>query len=287
MATPKKFAIQQVLNLLLRRPADKKIIAYLDNLKTSGLENTMEMTFPTGGRGNLYIGMGFAHSKRAVLNVQVATWNTEVMAAQNGTEVQTGETEVVEYDIFTFVTGQRWKTKFTAIGDRNEELSFVYVLNSDGTQGKVYTQSDSIGMTGDNFIYVPETRSVVFPIEEQEALKAANVKLCCAYRRMTSGDEATRVNLKGTSIPSVVLVTGYGVVVDICSNIAYLCQFNGKAQIDGNYTFDLSADGDPSVQSLNLEFVRDCGVDELYSFVIYDEADFNKTALTYPPLFNP
>lgn len=43
MAAIKQFAIQQVLNVLLRRPADKSIIAYLDNLKTSGLENTMEM----------------------------------------------------------------------------------------------------------------------------------------------------------------------------------------------------------------------------------------------------
>lgn len=48
MATPTKFAMQQVLNLLLRRPADKSIIAYLDDLKTSGLENTMEMVYPTG-----------------------------------------------------------------------------------------------------------------------------------------------------------------------------------------------------------------------------------------------
>ena len=92
---------------------------------------------------------------------------------------------------------------------------------------------------------------------------------------MTSGDSATKMVLTGTAVPKVVLVTGFGVVQDICSNVAWLCQFNGKAQIDGNYTFDLSADGDPSVQSLNLEFVRDCGVEELYSFVIYDDDDID------------
>ena len=272
MATLKKFAIQQVLNLLLRRPADKSIVAYLDNLKTSGLENTMEMVYPTGGRGNLYIGMGFAHSKRATLNVQVATWNTEVMAAQNGTEVTTGETEVIEYDVISYISGEGWNTKFVALGKENEEIGYIYILNADGTQGKAYIQSSSL-LFGDteHFLYNPATKNISFSLNEQQVLKEANVKLCCAYRRMTTGDDATRVSLKGTSIPSVVLVTGYGVVVDICSNIAYLCQFNGKAQIDGNYTFDLSADGDPSVQSLNLEFVRDCGVEELYSFIIYDE----------------
>jgi hypothetical protein len=287
MATPKQFAIQQVLNLLLRRPADKSIIAYLDNLKTSGLENTMEMTYPQGGCGNVYIGVGFAHSKRAKLNVETATWNTNVMAIQNGIEVATGDTEVIEYDVISYVTGEGYKTKFRALGAPNEEIGFVYLLNEDGTQGKVYTQTETIGMTGDNFQYSLEPQNLNFSLQESDALRASNAKLCCAYKRMTTGDKAQKISLTGTSIPSVVLVTGYGVVMDICSNIAYLCQFNGKAQVDGNYTFDLSADGDPSVQSLNLEFVRDCGVEELYSFVIYDDDEHRNNESNFTPSITP
>ena len=56
IATPKKFSMQQVFEILLRKPADKSILAYLEDVKTSGLENTVEMTYPTGGRGNVYIG---------------------------------------------------------------------------------------------------------------------------------------------------------------------------------------------------------------------------------------
>lgn len=51
LATPRKFSMQQVFELLLRRPVDRSIIGYLTDLKSSGLENTMEMTYPTGGRG--------------------------------------------------------------------------------------------------------------------------------------------------------------------------------------------------------------------------------------------
>lgn len=51
MATPRKFSMQQVFELLLRKPSNRQIIGYLTDLKTSGLENTMEMTYPTGGRG--------------------------------------------------------------------------------------------------------------------------------------------------------------------------------------------------------------------------------------------
>jgi len=42
-ATPKKFAMQQCFEILLRRPSDKKILAYLTDCKTSSLENTVEM----------------------------------------------------------------------------------------------------------------------------------------------------------------------------------------------------------------------------------------------------
>lgn len=43
LATPKKFAMQQVFEILLRKPVDRSIITYLTDCKTSGLENTMEM----------------------------------------------------------------------------------------------------------------------------------------------------------------------------------------------------------------------------------------------------
>lgn len=55
-ATPKKFSMQQVFEILLRKPSDKSILAYLEDVKTSGLENTVEMVYPTGARGNVYIG---------------------------------------------------------------------------------------------------------------------------------------------------------------------------------------------------------------------------------------
>jgi hypothetical protein len=43
LPTPKKFVIQQVFEILLQKPVDKSIVAYLTDCKTSGLENTMEM----------------------------------------------------------------------------------------------------------------------------------------------------------------------------------------------------------------------------------------------------
>lgn len=38
MATPRKFSMQQVFELLLRKPSNRQIIGYLTDLKTSGLK---------------------------------------------------------------------------------------------------------------------------------------------------------------------------------------------------------------------------------------------------------
>lgn len=48
LATPKNFAMQQVYELLIRRPVDKSIVGYLNNCKNTSIENTMEMVYPTG-----------------------------------------------------------------------------------------------------------------------------------------------------------------------------------------------------------------------------------------------
>ena len=47
----------------------------------------------------------------------------------------------------------------------------------------------------------------------------------------------------------------------------------GLAQVDGNWNFDLSADGDPAVQAFNMEFVRGCGSKKLYDFKVYTEEE--------------
>lgn len=39
LATPRKFSMQQVFELLLRKPVDRSIIGYLTDLKTSGLKS--------------------------------------------------------------------------------------------------------------------------------------------------------------------------------------------------------------------------------------------------------
>lgn len=261
IATPKKFSMQQVFEILLRKPSDKSILAYLEDVKTSGLENTVEMVYPTGARGNVYIGGGFSHSKRAKLNVTMATWNTEVMAIQNGTEVSTGSQNIVEYEVIEHNTGNSYTTKHTPIGATGAEIGFVYAVNDDGTYGKKYEQATSAASGK----FTVSGKTITFASADAPAGDIA-----LSYTRKTT-EAAQKLTIDTEAIPATVLVTAYGLAKDICSGDLFPCQVDGMAQVDGNYNFDLSADGEPSVHSLNMEFVKACRGKKLYDFVVYTD----------------
>lgn len=266
-ATPKKFAMQQVFKLLLRRPSDKSIVAYLTDVKTSGLDNTVEMVYPVGGQGNVYIGGGFAHSRRATFNVSTATWNIDVMALQNGTEVQRDTSEVTYYDLIQADGTGTLKTTFTALGATGTEIGFVYKLNDDGTHEKEFIQDAETAASG-KFTYATATKTFTFDTSERPI---AGDYYECAYTYRPSGSE--RITVEANAIPSVALVTAFGIARDICNGELYPAQVEGQVQIDGNWSFDLAADGDPAVQNLNMEFVKGCLESKLYNFTVFTEEE--------------
>ena len=228
----------------------------------------IRMVYPTGGRGNTYIGAGFAHSRRATMNVTVATWNTEVMAIQNGTKVVTGSTEITYYDIITVGAGGAATTKFKAIGAEGSEISFVYKVKNDGTYEESWTQAATAESAG-QFSYEADTKAITFFSTDPNKPVEGDT-LVCAYK-FKSADNAQTIEINSDGIPDVVLVSAYGVARDICTGELFPAVIEGQAQIDGNWNFDLSADGEPAVQSLNMEFVKGCLDKTLYTFKVFTE----------------
>lgn len=228
----------------------------------------IRMVYPTGGRGNVYIGAGFAHSRRATMNVTVATWNTEVMAIQNGTEVATGSTEITYYDTITVGAGGAATTKFKAVGAEGSEISFVYKVKNDGTYEEFWTQAATAESQG-QFSYEAESKAITFFATDPNKPVEGDI-LVCAYK-FKSADNAQTIEINSDGIPDVVLVSAYGVARDICTGELFPAVIEGQAQIDGNWNFDLSADGEPAVQSLNMEFVKGCLDKTLYTFKVFTE----------------
>lgn len=208
---------------------------------------------------------GFAHSRRATMNVTSATWNSDLLATQNGTTVYDGSSQVTYYDIISANAAGKYYTKFTAVGSTNNEITYLYVLNDDGTYAKIYTQGTTVKR--DTFVYSTETREITFSTEDAPL---PGEKLACAYTFNTAKN-AQRISIRADGIPPTVLVTANGIVKDVCNGALFMIAIEGQAQVDGNWTFDVSADGEPAVQNLSMEFVKGCIGSELYNYTIYTE----------------
>lgn len=275
--TPKNFVIQQVYEILMQKPSDESIIGYLKHCKTSSIENTQEMVYPSGGKGNSYIGRGFGHSKHATFNIENATWNTDVLAAQNGTDVVMGETtytkyvqinlkeNTTEYDLTLPAVKKTGATRY---------IGTIYGTQKDGDYVKVLTEDDTA--SAGKFSYTEEvTSGTIKPAKitldtsdvTEMITKLGCTKLSMAYT-IKSKAAAQRINIKTNTMPDTALVTAYGLVADICDGSLYPCVVHGMAQIDGNWTWELSADGDPAVHNISMEFVAGCESDDLYSIII-------------------
>lgn len=266
--TPKNFAIQQVFEILLRDPSSKAPIAYLDNCKTTGLTNEQTMVYPTGARGNVYIGGGFGHSRRASMSVTNATWNTGVMGIQIGSEISTGaNSEVIYYDTLEVKDGVL-KTKYQAQGTVGEEIGTLYKLELDGTYGTTYTQAVTTDAE-ENFSYASATGTITF--NEGVSLTDGD-RYACAYA-ISSGESAQTIPVVAAGQPKTALVTAMGLVKDIETGEFYQAQINGLAQISGAWNWDLSADGEPASQSLDLEFVKKYSAKNLYEIIVWNEED--------------
>lgn len=229
------------------------------------------------GKGNSYIGRGFGHSKHATFNIENATWNTDVLAAQNGTDVVMGETTYTKYvqiDLKESTTDYNLALPAVKKTGATLYIGTIYGTQKDGDYVKVLTE-DNAASAG-KFSYTAETNSgektpAKITLDASDVTdmitKLGCTKLSMAYT-VKSKAAAQRIDIKTNTMPDTALVTAYGLVADICDGSLYPCIVHGMAQIDGNWTWDLSADGDPAVHNISMEFVAGCESDDLYSIII-------------------
>lgn len=191
------------------------------------------------------------------------------MALQSGTELYEGSSDIQYYEVMTADNEGAVKTKLTAIGTAGAELLFVYKVNAQsGEYEKSFTQVAAAPEAG-QFSYASGTKTLTFNDSEKPV---AGDMFAVAYT-FKSADNAQVITVTGDGIPATVLATAYGLAKDTCTGELFPCQLDGLAQVDGNWNFDLSADGDPAVQSFNMEFVRGCGSNKLYDFKVYTEEE--------------
>jgi len=276
-ATPKNFVMKEVFEMLLQDPTTNKPIAYLTNLKNSTVTNEVTMVYPQGGRGNVYIGRGFAHSHHFGIEATSATFNSDLLAAQNGTAVAHGETVYTHYVQLDLVNnGTAYELPFNPIKETGADkyIGYIYATQSNGDYAELLTEDEAAaeGEGTATFTVTPATESAKAKITlasgtSTRLIGAGNIKLTMAYKAKSTS-AAQKITIDSTSLPKTANVTAYGMANDSCDGKDYPMIVRGYAQIDGNWSFELAADGDPSVQNISLQFLRSCTSGDLADIII-------------------
>src|SRR5690554_1463741 len=142
MATPKTWAVREVALATFYDIATGKALFHLQNLKTSGIENSAETVYARGGRGNAKI-VGFSSNREARITLDDATFTNEAIAAMTGNNLIDGTKEIYRRDVLTVSSDTATLTKTPADGS----LISLYKYNPDGTHGDELSLDDDATLT--------------------------------------------------------------------------------------------------------------------------------------------
>jgi hypothetical protein len=261
--TPLNFAIQTWEKVSFFDKGTGELIATSTDVKSGGLDNAMELVYPMGGPGNLYVGPAFAHSKRGTINFTFATIDIALMGAQMGSSVVNGATTYTFSEILT-VTGNTATPTHAAV---NSDVDYVYVLDANGIKSSSLTQTSGTP-TGTTFKYnATATPTLTFSgIADSTQIEV--------YYPVTTGASTKTIIQSATASPKAVRFVGDAIIKDKCTGTDYLVQVEAPfAQIDGAWNWELAAASDPATQTMKLEFIKPCGSNNLYTMKIINEGD--------------
>ena len=122
-----QFALDRVLSVAGTDVIDNKVLFLADQITDPSLSFTSETEDIVDAMNNVVMVM--ENGRGATFGASNAFFNTQILAAQVGAEVESGDAEITKYDIVTL--GEGGKAKLSATTEAT--TAKVYKLSSDGS----------------------------------------------------------------------------------------------------------------------------------------------------------
>lgn len=228
----------------------------LDELQNATIAQTEEKSEITGKHGRK-----LSNLKR---NKAVTISGTNGMVSGGLLEMQTGgtfenkATEVMWTDYLT-VASNKAATSYKAVGTTGAEVESVYVKNSNGTLGKMLTQSDSA--TADStFTYTPTSKELAFAGIDD------GTEIVVYYKRKITADVLD--NDSETYSGKCALYID-ALAEDKCANVYRIQFFIPKADFSGEFSLEMGEN--QTVHSFDAEALAGaCGAGgKLWTYTIF------------------
>lgn len=231
----------------------------LDELQNAKIANTQEKTDITGKMGRKL--MSLKKNKAVTISGSHGLVSGGLMATQVGGEFKNGVTDIVYPDYLT-VNNNKATTTYKAVGTAGNEISAVYILNSDGTRTIVEQGATA---SNDKFSYDPSTKVITFATgvvpDGSEIIAYYYRKINANYLENMSDNYSEKVTL---------YIDCFG--EDKCGHIYHIQFYIPKADFEGNFDIEMGENQTVhgfEAQSLTCSCSRKRGM--LWRYTIFGE----------------
>ena len=252
-----KLIIDSIETVLGVNKTTGELMLMLDQLKDGNLECAHDTVWMTGRQGVQLA--GFDRNKTSTFSCNNAYVVTGALAAQIGSEVVEASdlNKIVVPDYFerVMVKNNTATIEFVPVGTKGAEVPFVWVVNSDGSQGKKF-EVDASPSAGK---FKVEASSKTLTFNEGDIADGTEIFVMYDYE-VSSGRKIINAGDKFSTTCRLVIDL---VLRDSCDTSI---RYHGKlvfpnAKIDGN--FSLSIGDEPAVHAFSAQAMIDtCSKDK-------------------------
>jgi len=232
----------------------------LDELQNAKIANTQEKQDITGKGGRKLNSL--KKNKGVVVSGTNGLVSGGLLEVQTGSEFKRMEDAPVKWVDYLTITGNKATTLYEAIGTEGDEISELYIKNTDGTLGELLTQDAAAA--DKKFAYNPESKEISF----EEGKYDDGTEIVVYYTRNVKGDVLDNVS-DVYSEKCALYIDAFG--EDECNNVYRIQFYIPKADFSGNYDIDMG--DNQTVHAFEAESLAGtCGSNgSLWTYTVFAE----------------
>lgn len=253
-----RWAVRNVAKATFYDISTGKMLTYLENLKTSGIEVSSETVYARGGDGNPKL-IGFSSNKEVTANLSSAIFDNRALALLTGNDITTGG-----QDVYRRETPIVASSKVTIKGEpKDGELIALYVLGADGVEAEELKLTSSTVATGEYEVTGSEI-TVHTDIADGTAL--------AVYYMIDAGLDAQTITVSSDKFPSAFKLVMEVLVTDFHTQMLYPAQIIiPSARMEDSWALSFEAEGDPQALDLPIEVLKPANSNDMFTMTIYED----------------
>ncbi len=241
------FVLHSVQKATIYDLNDKSVKGVLEQLKTTGVENTATTTWVTGGPGGARI-TSFNSNREARLPIEDAVFTKETIEFLSGNAATTGAQTVTYDEKLVVDTGE------VTLTNTPESIRGVYIVNEDGTKGA------SIEFTEP----VAKTLTLTGAEDGDEVWVFYDIK---------TGADATKMGVTSDGFGKAFEIRVDCLARDTKTEVDYRAQLVVyKGRFENDFTISINNEGEPQPVSMNIDIMKAPKGTAMWDLITWDDS---------------